>query len=265
MTLLSLLGIHFGICFLLVTVTWLLYLIFKRMVFIDITWVIGFVVLAIFDFVIYTQSITNVSSTQLISYIIVVSLIAIWGFRLAIFFFFTRILTGHEDKRYAQIKASYQSNTVLNVYYNFLFQGFLQALISISFIPLMLQPTLTSPPWLWVIFAIVAISGEFLADWQLYQFKTHHKGKGIFKQGLWRFSRHPNYFFDVLFWFSIASYTFTLTNYYVAFVGPVLLYCIMRWITGRITENLSRKKYGAEFEDYAKQTPMIIPNIFNIK
>jgi len=103
-----------------------------------------------------------------------------------------------------------------------------------------------------------AILGESIADIQLYQSKKEAKTT-LYQKGLWKFSRHPNYFFDILFWLSLSSYTFLLTKNIISFCSPILLYVIMKFITGKISEKLSLKKHGIDYSAYQKTTPMIIP------
>ena len=258
MTILFLIGIHAFIGFIIILFTWIFYLITKRHTIIDITWALGFIVHAIFDGVYFLYLNPLTSLTTLLTITTLLLCIFLWGLRLALFLFITRILKGHEDKRYQSIRKSYGSAPHFNTFLNFLLQGFLQLVVSISFIPLVFADTVLPVPIIITNIALIAIAGEFLSDWQLYLFKKS-KASGFLRTGLWKFSRHPNYFFDIVFWTSIASFTYYLTGFWIVFFGPISLYLIMKFVTGRITEEHSFKKYGEAFTNYKQSTPMIFP------
>jgi steroid 5-alpha reductase family enzyme len=260
----SLFSHHLCIAFILIFVTWLLYLKTRNMSVIDITWAIGFSCYILYDFF---YIVTAIASKHIDALIIAYSLasitIFIWSLRLALFLYFTRIKKNHLDPRYEQIKSNWKSPSSFKVLYNYCIQGALQVCISCAFIPLAYTTAILPLHILPLALAFIAIIGEALADFQLLKFKKTAASNAICTSGLWKFSRHPNYFFDILFWFSIALFTYVITKTIFVFLAPVLLYIIMRFLTGRISEKLSLEKKGASFKMYQESTYMIFPKFFS--
>lgn len=107
--------------------------------------------------------------------------------------------------------------------------------------------------WLGLSLYIVSLTGEAVADLQLLRFKQARQGS-ICQIGLWRYSRHPNYYFEWLVWMSFAMLGISSTWGLLGFIGPMILFVVMFFITGPITERQSLAKHGSAFEHYQKQT-----------
>ncbi len=229
---------------------------------IDITWGIGFFFLILYDYIVLLPHYINAASSVTVHYPILITLIMIWSLRLSFFLFLTRLKHQHRDPRYESIQSRWKTQSSLNVLFNYWFQGFLQACLSISFIPLLFSKSHFFP-FLPLLICIFGILGESLADYQLVCFKKDAKPNDICKVGLWKFSRHPNYFFDILFWAGISSYTFLCTKNIFVFACPILLYIIMRFVTGRISEQVSLEKKGNAYKVYQDSTFMIFPKLFH--
>ena len=106
----------------------------------------------------------------------------------------------------------------------------------------------------------VAFVGETVADQQLYRFKQNPKNHGkTMDQGLWKYSRHPNYFFEWLHWFAypiigVAAGLLSLWIY------PILMWLFLYYITGiPFSEQQALKNRGQNYLDYQKRTSMFIP------
>ena len=231
---------------------------------IDITWGLGFFVLISYDYFFLAPTFINNSYDLSFHFPILILLLLIWSSRLSLFIFVTRIRNRHLDARYESIKASWRSKSSINVLFNYWFQGILQAILSLAFIPILFSSS-TELHVLPIFICLIGIIGEALADYQLLVFKRQGSSELICQNGLWRFSRHPNYFFDILFWSGIAYYTYLCTQNSIVFFSPVLLYVIMRFVTGRISERLSLQKKGDIYKKYQKSTFMIFPRLFNWK
>lgn len=184
-------------------------------------------------------------------------LLLIWGIRLASYLFFTRVLPGHIDKRYETLSQDWRGTKALGFALNYQFQGLLAWLIACPFWWLR-----SIDNWHWnvilaIILVVVGIMGETLADYQLHRFKQHKKG--ICQEGLWRYSRHPNYFFEWLIWLGFAFGAVSADWGVVAYLSPLLLLYLMLFITGPMTENQSLKSHGDDFAAYQKKTSMFFP------
>lgn len=187
----------------------------------------------------------------------------VWSLRLSLFLFWTRILKKDEDRRYQEILPKKESRKKdLLAFLQFLFQGFLQILISLSFLPFYWSQEAPSSSLLWIsgFFAIASIIGEAMADGEVLRFKRM-KLEGILKSGLWKYSRHPNYLFDWLFWVSLGFMGLSLPWGGLSFTGALLMWIIFNYLTGPLTERLSLKKHKDLYLNYQKETPFMIPKL----
>jgi steroid 5-alpha reductase family enzyme len=108
---------------------------------------------------------------------------------------------------------------------------------------------------------LVALAGESLADHQLKQFKAGKAGGGrVCQAGLWRYSRHPNYFFEWLIW--VAFFVFALASPWggVTIYCPALMLFFLLKVTGiPMTEELAVKTKGEEYVAYQRTTSGFVP------
>ena len=98
---------------------------------------------------------------------------------------------------------------------------------------------------------LVSVGGESLADAQLARFRANPANRGkTCRSGLWRYSRHPNYFFEWLHWFAYVLLAAGSPLHWLAWSGPVVMYVFLRWISGiPWTEQQALRSRG---EDYAR-------------
>jgi steroid 5-alpha reductase family enzyme len=203
----------------------------------DTAWGLGFILVAIYNFLF------NPSFKLLISFI----LVSIWGLRLAIHIY-NRNKNKKEDYRYKQWK----NNAYLKV---FITQGFFMWLICWPII--FSQQNLN---WLNILGIFIWITGfyfEATADKQLKKFINNPKNKGkIMQSGLWAHSRHPNYFGEVTMWWGI--WLINLNPNWWAIVGPLTITFLILKVSG---VPLLEKKYegNPEFEKYKKKVSVFIP------
>ena len=108
---------------------------------------------------------------------------------------------------------------------------------------------------------LASVGGEALADRQLARFRAdpRHRGKTC-RAGLWRYSRHPNYFFEWLHWFAYVLLAVGSPIAWLAWSGPVVMYVFLRWISGiPWTEQQALRSRGEDYARYQRSTPMLIP------
>jgi len=112
---------------------------------------------------------------------------------------------------------------------------------------------------------VASIAGEGLADAQLRAFAKGSRNVGhVCDVGLWRYSRHPNYFFEWLYWIAYPLLAVDLSGTYlwgwVAISGPVCIYWLLRYISGipPLEEHMTRK-YGAAYRAYRARTSAFFP------
>lgn len=190
-------------------------------------------------------------------------LLLFWGTRLGLYLWLTRIRHGKVDQRYLSLSEKWTMNKPLGFLLNFQLQGLLILVISLPwyFISISSNQYLNGLDYFALSLAFTSIILESLADHQLQQFKMHHPKK-LCNSGLWRLSRHPNYFFEWLTWCSFAIFAFATPFGWLALISPLLLYYIMTRVTGPMTEIQSIKSKGKTYLAYQQNTPMFFPALF---
>ncbi|MDE2345901.1 MAG: DUF1295 domain-containing protein, partial [Gammaproteobacteria bacterium] len=103
--------------------------------------------------------------------------------------------------------------------------------------------------------------GESIADLQLARFRANPANRGrTCRHGLWRYSRHPNYFFEWLHWFAYVCLAIGSPIAWLAWSGPVVMYVFLRWISGiPYTEAQALRSRGDDYRAYQQSTPMLLP------
>ena len=106
---------------------------------------------------------------------------------------------------------------------------------------------------------LIGVIYELISDYQLHQFKKKNN-TGIIESGLWKYSRHPNYYGEILFWWGIFYYGLTLDNYYMLVFAPIcmsmmFLFISIPWIENKII------KTRPQYKKYQKKTNMLFPEV----
>ena len=191
--------------------------------------------------------------------ILVLVLVVIWALRLS--FYITLRHWGHEeDHRYQAIRKNNEPGFVFKSLY--LIFGF-QALIAwIVALPLFAAMESSSPlnllDGLALVLWLAGMLFESVADYQLYQFKKRSENRGtILTKGLWKYSRHPNYFGECLIWW--AYFIFALPEHaYLTIISPLLMTFLLLKFSGvSLLEKTLKLKPG--YEDYMQHTNAFIP------
>jgi steroid 5-alpha reductase family enzyme len=186
----------------------------------------------------------------------------LWGIRLGGYLWWTRIRQKQVDKRYTTLGHSWSIKKPLGFFINFQLQGIFIFVVSICWYFISLNPAknINLIELAGLIIFIFALVLESLADLQLQRFKKHQPGQ-VCNQKLWRFSRHPNCFFEWLIWCSFTIFAISSPYGSLSFISPFALYLIMVFITIPITESESVKSRGQNYIDYQSTTPKFFPKI----
>jgi len=191
---------------------------------------------------------------------IVAALGGVWGARLALHLWH-RVRGEAEDGRYRALRAHWGDNP-FKWFGLFQFQALLIALFSIPFAASATNPGTHT---LWATIGVgvwlISVGGESLADQQLARFRAvpTHRGRTC-RAGLWRYSRHPNYFFEWLHWFSYVALAVGAPCFWFSLTGPVLMYVFLRFISGvPYTEAQALRSRGDEYRAYQRSTSVLIP------
>lgn len=193
--------------------------------------------------------------------IIVFLLVTLWGLRLGIRIFLRNRGRG-EDRRYRKWRESWGGFFIVRSYVQvFLLQGFILVLNSLPVLVITAsgRKNLT---WLDCIGIAVWICGflfEAVGDHQLDAFVKNPANRGsIINSGLWRFSRHPNYFGEVIMWWGIFVIALSGDGGWMSVVGPLSITLMILFVSGiPMTERMMASKPG--FAEYKKRTSVFIP------
>ena len=195
---------------------------------------------------------------------LVATLAVMWSARLGTHLFI-RVMGHHpiEDGRYVQLRLDWAAHFAPKMFGFFQIQAASVVLLGIAFLVACLNPALTLHPLegaaaaLW----LIAISGEAVADAQLVAFKRDAANKGrVCDAGLWRYSRHPNYFFEWLIW--VAYFVFAVASPWgwLAIVGPASILFLLLRVTGiPMTEEQSLRSRGDAYRRYQQTTSAFVP------
>lgn len=184
-----------------------------------------------------------------------------WAARLAAHLWH-RVGTEPEDGRYQYLRAHWQGNQQ-KFFGFFQLQAALIVLFSLPFLAVARNPVSGFTVWsaagitLWT----VSLAGESLADRQLARYRANpaHRGRTC-REGLWRFSRHPNYFFEWLHWLTYVALAVGSPIMWLSFTGPVLMYILLRWVSGvPFTEAQALRTRGDDYRLYQQETPSFFP------
>jgi len=219
----------------------------------DIAWGAGFVVVAWCTLVVTGDFFPR----QLLT----CSLILIWGSRLSIRIFLRNRGKG-EDPRYRKWREEWGRCFIVRSYLQvFLLQSVI-LLINIS--PVLIINTTSDAKLVLLdtLGLLVWITGflfESIGDWQLDHFLKDPKNRGIImNRGLWRYSRHPNYFGEITMWWGIFIIALSVPLGWIGFVGPTTITLMIIFVSGiPMTERLMEKTPG--FEEYKRRTSVLIP------
>ncbi|MEI6457086.1 MAG: DUF1295 domain-containing protein, partial [bacterium] len=202
----------------------------------DVAWGPGFVLLAWCSFMI--------AGTWSPRALLADSMVTIWGVRLA-WHIFSRNRSKGEDFRYMEWRRAWGRWFYLRSYFQvFILQG---VLLFIILIPVLFINKNSSETLTWFDFAgfFVWITGfvfETVADRQLAVFKLKPGNKGkILQSGLWHYSRHPNYFGEVVQWWGVFVLALSLPGGWMTVAGPLVITLVILFVSG---VPLLEKKYA---------------------
>lgn len=184
----------------------------------------------------------------------------IWGLRLALHLW-RRVGHGPEDGRYRALREHWHGDQ-RKVFAFFQFQALLIPLFALPFVAVATNAT-TSFAWLAPGLAIwlAGVGGEAIADTQLTRFRARpqHRTQTC-RRGLWRYSRHPNYFFEWLHWFAYVMFAVGSPLAWLAWSGPVLMLLFLCFISGiPFTEAQALRTRGEDYRAYQRSTSMLFP------
>lgn len=227
-------------------------LFYKRNDIADIAWGAGYILICVYLY--FTQEVYPVLLLLFI-------LILLWGMRLSIHIY-NRNRKKSEDFRYKAWREAWGKSFYIR---SFLQVYVFQALLLLLIISPVIHAAVSAPvtlgifTWLGLSIWLPGFYFQAVSDYQLSEFtRKRTPEQKIMKAGLWKYSRHPNYFGEILMWWGIFIITLPVENSWYFIFSPLLITFLLVFVSGI---PLLEKKYKGdpEFEEYKKQTSVLFP------
>lgn len=234
---------------------WIVHLLIRNAAVVDVGWAAGLAALAV---VYALEGPGHVERRWMIA-----AMAASWGLRLAAYLLFARVISKPEEGRYQQLRREWKTNLPLRFLFFFEFQALLTVVLSLPFLLASLNPRAPLGGFektgaaIW----LVSICGEAIADFQLNRFRRNPQSRGkTFRKGLWRYSRHPNYFFEWMIWIAYAVFALGSPWGWLGLVSPALMLFFLLGSAGiAANEAQALRTRGAEYRAYQRSTSTFIP------
>lgn len=183
-----------------------------------------------------------------------------WGLRLA-YHLSMRLRREGEDGRYRELRSHWGDDQRYWLAF-FQIQALSVAVLALPFLAVATNrraatPWLAAGAFVW----LLSVLGETVADAQLARFRTDpsHRGRTC-RSGLWRYSRHPNYFFEWLHWLAYVALAMGSPLWGLAWIGPLLMLVLLRYLSGiPWTEAQALRTRGEDYRAYQRTTSMLFP------
>ncbi|MEO9964188.1 MAG: DUF1295 domain-containing protein [Reichenbachiella sp.] len=226
-------------------------LVLKRNDVADVSWGIGFILVCLYFYIS-----GSTSPLALLVYLLVV----LWGFRLS-FYIGIRNSKKEEDFRYKKWRMQWGKH----FYWRSLLQVFvLQMLILLVISSPIIVAAIAEESAYLSLLQVIGIVGwiagfmwQAIADYQLSAFKRKNTGK-VLSSGLWKYSRHPNYFGEIVMWWSLFLMVLEIEHGIWAIISPVLITYLLTSVSG-VPMLEEKYKTNDEYRAYVDRTPSIFP------
>lgn len=242
----------FSIMLALAVVVWLVSLKLRDVSIVDSVWSIFFIVFAL-SFAWRMGSDTTAAFVG-------IGLILLWGLRLSAYITIRNHGKG-EDRRYQAIRARNQPNFEFkSLYLVFVLQAVLAAIVAMPLTP-MLNGAQDANIITYVGFAVAAFGAVFetIADAQMARFKATRTAQDeVMNRGLWRYSRHPNYFGEATFWWGIWIASASMGGAWTVF-SPLLMNWLLTRVSGVPLLEADLQKRSAAYREYLTTTSRFVP------
>lgn len=186
----------------------------------------------------------------------------LWGLRLGLHLW-QRNHGKPEDWRYARFRQQWGSQANARMFWFFQFQNVFTLLLSASaYIAIAYRPDEPSlhAVMLAALLWLISVTGEALADSQMEAFRSNPANRGrVCRDGLWRWSRHPNYFFECLYWCAYLPLALTAPWGWTALAAPLIMAWLLTKLSGMplLEQEMARRKPG--YAEYVRTTSALIP------
>ena len=189
------------------------------------------------------------------------ALVCLWSARLT-FYLFRRVIGAPEDARYSALRRRWGDAQDRNFFWLFQAQALINVFLSVPFLIVCsdAHPTLGLREALGAGILILSVIGESAADRELAGFRADPSNKGrTCRKGLWRYSRHPNYFFEWLHWWAYVVMAAGASGWPWTLVGPIVMGVFLLKVTGIPATEAHAAASRSDYRDYQRSTSAFIP------
>ena len=237
--------------------TWLVSLVLRNASIVDITWGLGFVVVA------WVSALRADAASGAAS--VLVAMVTVWGLRLGVYLFWRNHGNG-EDYRYVAMRRRWGKRFwLISLATVFVLQGALMWIVSL---PVQVahvgdaRDGALAGVALVIGLALYAIGllFEVVGDAQLARFKADPTNEGkVMRSGLWRYTRHPNYFGDACVWWGVRIVAQAVTGTWWALLGPLVMNILLLRVSGVALLERSLRKRKPDYAEYVRTTSAFVP------
>jgi steroid 5-alpha reductase family enzyme len=255
MSLFQIIGLSLGVVLAYMTAAWLVSIALRNASIVDIFWGLGFVLLAVLYFAL--------ADGFLGRKILITSLVAAWGLRLSLYVLCRN--WGHgEDYRYRAFREKAgEKFWWVSFFQVFLLQGVLLWLISAPILAAQFYDSfdgLTVVDGLGALVWGVGFFFEAVGDWQLARFKADPANKGkVMDRGLWRYTRHPNYFGDATVWWGLFVIAAGTVDGLWTVFSPILMTVLLMRVSGVALLEKAQVQTKPQYRAYIESTSAFVP------
>ena len=247
----KLLWVSAAALFIYMTIGWLVAWRRNKFDTVDAAWGLGFVIVA-------WLAVAHHSTHQAL---LIATLVTIWGIRITYHLGRRSFTRKEDDRRYLELAEKWKGNRWRRAYFSvFLVQGLIIWIITL---PVMLSAGVKLHSWGWLTYVgtavwVVGFCIETLADRQLAQYVAMSKRPKVLDSGLWKYSRHPNYFGELSQWWGIGIIALQMSYGRIGLLGPLVLTGLILFVSG-IPPIEQRRQKDAAYRAYMKHTSVLVP------
>ncbi len=239
----------------LVTLLWIWSIFITNVSIVDLFWGFGFVVVN--TFYVFMSGELNARK------ILILTLVSIWGLRLAIYLAWRNIGKG-EDFRYQEFRRNYGPKRYwwFSFFQTFLLQGVLIMLVSLPLLGIHSSTDsgeLNVLDYIGIIVWLIGFTFEAGGDFQLARFKLNAANKGkVLNTGFWKYTRHPNYFGDSAVWWAYAIFSIAAGSYW-QIIGSVIMTLLIIKVSGVAMLEKTLNNTKPQYKEYIQKTNSFFP------
>ena len=234
---------------------WVLQLRVRNVSIADVGWCAGLIAVVLW----YATQATGATERKML----VAALAVIYAGRLGLYILHNRVIGKTEEGRYRHLREQWGSSESVMMFGYFQLQAVAVIIFSLPFLVVIQNP---SPAFVLIdlvglLIWVVAVFGETMADLQLAQFRSKAWNRDrVCRDGLWRYSRHPNYFFEWLHWWAYVAMGVTTPGWFLTWIGPIGMGWALLKVTGiPWVERQALASRGEDYREYQRTTNAFVP------